>query len=371
MAENLAPIDVDAEQFDETYGAANDPAQQRHSLLTRLYTGTGAFNIVGKRRNWYIVSGVILAIAILSIIIRGFSFGVDFTGGSKLNMPVGSEKIDTAQVEQVFTDTLGFEPANVAVVGSGSGRMVEIQSRHLNNDQIAKVKMQLGEAFEPKDTSGHSGASAIGDSTVSNTWGSTVTKKALLALVVFLVIVGLYIAVRFERDMALASLASLVFCTVTTAGAYSLIGFEVTPATVIGLLTILAFSIYDTVVVFDKVQENTDAALEHKRHTYGEGANLAINQTIMRSINTTIISVLPIISLMVVAVWMLGVGTLQDLALIQLVGVVTGTYASVFLATPLLVGIKNRFRTEVQEHDKAVLEARNADAATEPAAVSQ
>lgn len=122
--------------------------------------------------------------------------------------------------------------------------------------------------------------------------------------------------------------------------------------------------------MFDKVQENTDAALRHKRHTYAEGANLAINQTIMRSINTTIISVLPIISLMIVAVWMLGVGTLQDLALIQLVGVVTGTYASVFLATPLVVGIKNRFRTEVQEHDKAVLEARTTDSVTDAVAAA-
>lgn len=370
MAEKLAPSDVDAEQFVEAYGSSNDPAQQHHSLLTRLYTGTGAFNIVGVRRRWYIASGVILAIALLSILIRGFTFGVDFTGGSKLNMPAGAQKIDTAQVEQVFTDALGFAPATVSVVGSGSGRMVEIQSRHLDNNQIAQIKMQLGKEFQPKDSSGHSGASAIGDSTVSNTWGSTVTKKALLALFVFLVVVSIYIAVRLEKDMAFASLASLLFCTVTTAGVYSLIGFEVTPATVIGLLTILAFSIYDTVVVFDKVQENTDAALANKRHTYAEGANLAINQTIMRSINTTIISVLPIIALMVVAVWMLGVGTLQDLALIQLVGVVTGTYSSIFLATPLLVGIKNRFRKDVQAHDKAVYAAREAQAATSAEAAS-
>ena len=354
MAENLAPIGVDAEQFDEAYGSSNDPAKQRHSGLTRLYTGTGAFDIVGKRKNWYIASGVILAIAILSIIIRGFSFGVDFTGGSKLNMPAGSKNIETSQVEQVFTYTLGFEPSNVSIVGSGSGRMVEIQSRHLDNGQVAQIKMKLGEEFKPEDSSGRSGASAIGDSTVSNTWGTTVTKKALLALVVFLVVVGLYIALRFERDMALASLASLVFCTFTTAGVYSLIGFEVTPATIIGLLTILA----------DKVQENTEAALHHKRHTYGEGANLAINQTIMRSINTTIISILPIISLMVVAVWMLGVGTLQDLALIQLVGVITGTYASVFLATPLVVDIKKRFSKDVQEHDKSVIELRTSESTT-------
>lgn len=360
MAEDLKPTDPDEEQFDEVYGENNDPARLQHGFLARLYTGTGAFDFVGKRKMWYLISLGILVASLLAILIRGFTFGIDFTGGSKLNIPAGTHEIAVEEVADVFEDAVGHEPASVAIVGSGKGRMVEIQSQHLSDHQVAVAKMKLAAAFDPKDANGNTGAAAIGDSTVSNTWGSTVTKKALLALVVFLFVVGIYIAIRFERDMALVSILALFFDTFVTAGIYALIGFEVTPATVIGLLTILAFSLYDTVVVFDKVEENTEAAMRHKRHTYSEGANLAINQTIMRSINTTIISVLPIIALMVVAVWMLGVGTLQDLALIQLVGVIAGTYSSVCLATPMLVDLKVRHRDKVKEHDAEVMKLREA-----------
>jgi preprotein translocase subunit SecF len=179
----------------------------------------------------------------------------------------------------------------------------------------------------------------------------------LLALVVFLVLAAIYIAVRYERYMALAAMATLVFDLVVTAGVYSLVGFEVTPATVIGLLTILGFSLYDTVIVFDKVEENTHGFQHTTRRTFAEQANLAINQTFMRSINTSLISVLPIISLMVVAVWLLGVGTLKDLALVQLVGVVVGTYSSIFFATPLLVSLRERTEL-VRTHTRRVLNRR-------------
>lgn len=360
MAEDLKPTDPDTTQFEELYGEANDPAKLQHGFFARLYTGTGAFEFVAKRKMWYFISLGFLVVSILAMAIRGFTFGVDFTGGSKLNMPIGDSEIATEQVVEVYRDAVGREPSSVAIVGSGSGRMVEIQSKHLSNREVSLAKMKLAAAFNPRDINGNTGEAAIGDSTVSNTWGSTVTKKALIALVVFLIVVGLYIAVRFERDMAIVSILALFLDTIITAGIYALIGFEVTPATVIGLLTILAFSLYDTVVVFDKVEENTAAAMRHKRHTYAEGANLAINQTIMRSINTTIISVLPIIALMIVAVWMLGVGTLQDLALIQLVGVVVGTYSSVCLATPLLVDVKERYSAEVKEHDAEIRELRKA-----------
>jgi preprotein translocase subunit SecF len=177
---------------------------------------------------------------------------------------------------------------------------------------------------------------------VSSTWGGQITKKAVIALVVFLALVAVYIAIRYERYMAAAALAALVFDIVTTAGVYSLVGFEVTPATVIGLLTILGFSLYDTVIVFDKVEENVHGFQHTTRRTFAEQANLAINQTFMRSINTSLISVLPILALIVVAVWLLGVGTLQDLALVQLVGVLVGTYSSIFFATPLLVSLRER-----------------------------
>src|SRR5690606_36455292 len=159
----------------------------------------------------------------------------------------------------------------------------------------------------------------------------------LIALVVFLVIVSIYITIRYQRNMAIAAIAALFFDIIVTAGVYALVGFEVSPATVIGLLTILGFSLYDTVVVFDKVEENTRGILPLHRRTYAEQANLAVNQTLMRSINTTIISVLPVLALMVIAVWLLGVGTLKDLALVQLVGIVVGTFSSIFFATPLLV----------------------------------
>ena len=175
-------------------------------------------------------------------------------------------------------------------------------------------------------------------------------------------LVAFYITIRYERYMAVAALATLVFDLVMTAGVYSLVGFEVTPATVIGMLTILGFSLYDTVIVFDKVEENTKGFEHTTRRTFAEQANLAINQTFMRSINTSLISVLPIIALIVVAVWLLGVGTLKDLALVQLVGVIVGTYSSIFFATPLLVTLRERTDL-VRAHTRRVLNRRKAAAA--------
>ena len=197
---------------------------------------------------------------------------------------------------------------------------------------------------------------------MSETWGGQITEKALIALVVFLALAAVYITVRYERYMALAALATLVFDLVVTAGVYSIVGFEVTPATVIGLLTILGFSLYDTVIVFDKVEENTHGFEHTTRRTFAEHANLAVNQTFMRSINTSVISVLPILALMVIAVWLLGVGTLMDLALVQLVGVIVGTYSSIYFATPLLVTLRERTAL-VRNHTRRVLNRRKGSAA--------
>jgi preprotein translocase subunit SecF len=177
---------------------------------------------------------------------------------------------------------------------------------------------------------------------------------------VFLVLVSLYITVRYERYMAISALTTMVFDLTVTAGVYSLVGFEVTPATVIGLLTILGFSLYDTVIVFDKVEENTHGFQHTARRTFAEQANLAINQTFMRSINTSLISVLPVLALMVVAVWLLGVGTLKDLALVQLVGIIVGTYSSIFFATPLLVSLRERTAL-VRTHNRRVDRRRGPD----------
>ncbi|QUD85251.1 protein translocase subunit SecF [Gordonia polyisoprenivorans] len=331
-------------------------ADTSRSFLSRLYTGTGAFEVIGKRRMWYLVTALILAVGIISIGVRQFTFGIDFEGGTQISIPV-SQGITSQSVEDIVGKALGSAPDSVQTAGSGSSETVQVRTDALSAEQARAVTVALTDAYEPTLK-----AADVSISEVSSTWGREITEKMLLALAVFLVIVFVYIAVRFDREMSIAALATLFFDIICTAGVYSLVGFEVTPATVIGLLTILGFSLYDTVVVFDKVSENTRSVLQTTRRTYAEQANLAVNQTLMRSINTTIISVLPIIALMVIAVWLLGVGTLKDLALIQLVGVVVGTYSSIFLATPLLVTLKER-RREIARHTARVLDRRAAIAA--------
>ncbi|POX99917.1 protein translocase subunit SecF [Mycobacterium kansasii] len=329
----------------------------QHSFLSRLYTGTGAFEVVGRRKLWYGISGAIVAIAILSIIVRGFTFGIDFKGGTTVSFPRGDVKV--TEVEEVFHKTLGSDPESVVTVGNGASATVQIRSKTLSNAQTEKLRDALFDAFHPKGADGKPSKKAISDAAVSETWGGQITKKAVIALVVFLVLVAIYITVRYERYMTISAIAAMVFDLTVTAGVYALVGFEVTPATVIGLLTILGFSIYDTVIVFDKVEENTNGFQHTTRRTFAEQANLAVNQTFMRSINTSLISVLPVVALMVVAVWLLGVGTLKDLALVQLIGIIVGTYSSIFFATPLLVTLRERTDL-VRTHTRRVLKRRGA-----------
>ncbi len=336
----------------------------RHNFFTRLYAGTGAFDIIGRRRLWFAISGTIIVIAIASIALRGFTLGIDFQGGTMVSFPRGNATVQ--QVDAVFHQALGHDPQQVVTVGNGTSATVQIRSEALSNDQTAKLRDALFNEFQPVGLDGKPNPQAISDSAVSSTWGSQITKKALIALVVFLVLVSLYITIRYERYMAMAALAALAFVLTTTAGLYSLVGFEVSPATVIGLLTILGFSLYDAVIVFDKVEENTKGFQHTTRRTFAEQANLAINQTLMRSFNTSLISVVPILSLIVVAVWLLGVGTLKDLALVMLVGIIVGAYASIFLATPLLVTLRERTEL-VRTHTRRVLRRRNGATAADAA----
>src|SRR6201997_1348619 len=342
-------------------------AAPHHNFFTRLYTGAGAFDIIGKRRLWFTISGAIILIAIASIALRGFTLGIDFQGGTQVSFQRGSASVP--QVEDVFRKAIGHNAEQVVVVGNGGSATVQIRSETLSNDQTNKLRDALFNEFHPV-VDGKPTPQAISDSAVSSTWGAQITKKALIALVVFLVLVGLYIMIRYERYMAMAALATLLFDLTTTAGVYSLVGFEVSPATVIGLLTILGFSLYDTVIVFDKVEENTHGFQHTTRRTFAEQANLALNQTFMRSINTSLISVIPVLALIVVAVWLLGVGTLKDLALVMLVGIIVGTYSSIFLATPLLVTLRERTEL-IRTHTRRVQRRRKgAEAAAEAAAES-
>ncbi|MGZ8812922.1 MAG: protein translocase subunit SecF [Mycobacterium sp.] len=362
----MAAKDKDAE--DLTTEAIEAPGLEtgtpQHGFFTRLYTGTGAFEVVGKRKLWFGISGLIVAVCVASILLRGFTFGIDFEGGTKVSMPAqgASGNVSTQQVEDVFSKSLGKGADTVVIVGSGESATVQIRSETLDNQEIETLRTALYDAFQPRGPDGQPSKNAISDSAVSETWGGQITEKALIALVVFLALAAVYITVRYERYMAIAALATLVFDLVVTAGVYSIVGFEVTPATVIGLLTILGFSLYDTVIVFDKVEENTHGFEHTTRRTFAEHANLAVNQTFMRSINTSVISVLPILALMVIAVWLLGVGTLMDLALVQLVGVIVGTYSSIYFATPLLVTLRERTAL-VRNHTRRVLNRRKGSAA--------
>lgn len=341
----------------------------KHGFFSRLYTGTGAFQIVPRRKTFYSITGVVVLICILSIAIRGFTFGIDFEGGSRVTFPDTAHS-STSEVSDVFEDTLGIEPVSVQTVGSGGSASILIQAETLSVPQSVQLRQALFDEFAPHDSNGVPNIDTIGVSAVSSTWGGEITKKAIFALVVFLVLVGVYIAIRFERDMALAALLAVLLDLIVTAGIYSLVGFEVSPATVIGLLTILGYSLYDTVVVFDKVEENTEGLFHQRRRTYAEQANLAINQTLMRSINTSLTTILPIIALMVIAVWMLGVGTLKDLSLVLLIGISVGTYSSICTATPLLVTFKER-RAKIKEHNRKVFERRERTAARLGAAAAQ
>ncbi|WP_422747782.1 protein translocase subunit SecF [Mycobacterium sp. WMMD1722] len=334
-------------------------AAPQHGFFVRLYTGTGAFEVIGRRKLWYTVSGVIVAICLISILVRGFTFGIDFEGGTKVSMPVAGANgnAQVTQVETVFNDTLGTPPETVVIVGSGESATVQIRSETLTNEQASQLRDALYDRFQPRGEGGQPDKQSISDSAVSSTWGDQITKKALIALVVFLVLASIYIGIRYELWMAVSAMVTLFFDLIVTAGVYSIVGFEVTPATVIGLLTILGFSLYDTVIVFDKVEENTKGFEHTTRRTFAEQANLAVNQTFMRSINTSLISVLPIVALMIIAVWLLGVGTLMDLALVQLVGVIVGTYSSIFFATPLLVTLRERTKL-VRDHSRRVANRR-------------
>ncbi|MCB1294498.1 MAG: protein translocase subunit SecF [Gordonia sp.] len=361
ISDSADPSTSDESALEGAAGAteADFVADKNRSFFSRLYTGTGAFDIIAKRRTWYIVTLIMIAVCGLSILVRGFTFGIDFEGGTQIAVPASAEVTRDA-VETVYSDTFGKEPDSVQSAGSGSSATIQLRSEHLDQDQTVRITTALADRFSSSIT-----ADDVSSSDVSSTWGGEITKKMLIALVVFLVIVFVYIAVRFDREMSIAAMASLFLDMVFTAGIYSIVGWEVTPATVIGLLTILGFSIYDTVVVFDKVAENTRGFLRTTRRTYAEQTNLAVNQTLMRSINTTVISVLPIIALMIIAVWLLGVGTLKDLALIQFVGVLVGTYSSIFLAAPLLVTLKE-MRSDVKAHTGKVLARRARIEAGEP-----
>jgi preprotein translocase subunit SecF len=287
------------------------------------------------------------------MIFRGFNWGIDFKGGDQFQIPVkGTPAL--SQVRSAVEDT-GVAVSSSQIAGAGSTQSYVIKTEKLTDAQRTAAENAIASAA-------HVTRADITTNEVSSSWGSEVTRDALIALVVFLVAVSVFMGFRFrDGKAAAAAVAALFHDLILTAGVYAAIHFEVTPGTVIGLLTILGYSLYDTVVVFDKVDENTKGLLGTSRHTYGEAANLAVNQTLMRSINTSLIGLLPVAGLLFIGAGILGVGTLEDLALVLFVGMITGAYSSLFLATPWLVEFK-MFDQRYRNHANRVLAKRASDA---------
>lgn len=318
-----------------------------------LYTGRRSYDIVGTRRRWFLVSLGAVAVSVVLLATVGLNLGIAFRGGSEFTIPGVADTAEQPAIDAV-AEIDGAQPPRVSVVGANG---IRVQTSQLDDDQTTQLAGLLAEAYGVDEAE-------VASSFVGATWGADVTSKALRALVIFLVLVSLVLTVYF-RDwrMAVAGIVALLHDVVITAGVYAAIGWEVSPATVIGFLTILGYSLYDTVVVFDKVRENVNGVLKQKRYTYAEEANLALNQTLVRSLNTSIVAVLPVAAILFIGAFLLGAGTLRDISLALFIGIVVGTYSSVFLATPLLTWLRDR-EPAIRDHNGLVATTRGATGET-------
>jgi preprotein translocase subunit SecF len=309
-----------------------------------LYTGARSFNFVGRRRIWYIVAAVMILASIVGPAIRGgFVFGIEFRGGSEFQVsqienlsddPIENQDLASRTVEDVVAE------ANPRVTTVGNDGL-RVQTEQLTSGDTNDVADALATAFDVPET--QVTASFIGPS-----WGADITLSAIRALVVFLVLAAIVMALYFRTwKMSVAAIVSLLHDIVITAGVYGILGFEITPSAVIGFLTILGYSLYDTVVVFDKIRENTSEDGDNSSRTFGESVNLAVNQTLVRSINTGVVAALPVAAILFIGAVVLGAGTLRDIALSLFIGILIGTYSTIFIAAPLYA--------QMRENEPAIL----------------
>ena len=319
----------------------------------RLYRGEVSVNFVGRQKLWYAISGAILVISIAALLFRGLNYSVDFKGGSVISFPS-----TTATAQQVTSAAANAgAPAGFTVEDvHGTTQSFQIQTEKLSYQQSQNIANKIARDFNLSP-------SKVSVQYIGPSWGTQISQKALEALIAFLVVIVLYLSIAFEWKMAVSAFTALLHDIVITVGVYALTGFEVSPATIIGLLTILGYSLYDTVVVFDKVRENTAGLLGTRRTTYSEAANLALNQTLVRSINTSVIALLPVLAILVVSVGLLGNGELKDLSLVLFVGMLSGTYSSICIATPVLADLKEREQSYQQLARQVALRAAGGRAA--------
>lgn len=317
---------------------APDTGHRSYGAFGRLYRGETKFDFVGRRRIWYVISAIIIVAGLVSLTTRGLNLGIDFKGGTswELTAPHLAVSKVTSAVEAA-----GVNQPVVEALGSGANTTIQVQAdlSSLSSTQqqatVTRVASVLGGLA-------HTPANNVAISNVGATWGSQITKKAIIAVIVFFIVVVVYISFRFEWKMALAALVAVIHDLLVTAGVYSLFGFQVTPDTVIAVLTILGYSLYDTVVVFDRIRDSTRGLGASGRMTYEDVVNLSMNQVLARSINTSLVAILPVLSVLVIGAQILGATTLQDFGLALVIGLISGAYSSIFIASPILSQLKER-----------------------------
>jgi preprotein translocase subunit SecF len=297
---------------------------QLSGLGSRLYSGEKSFNIIGNRKRWYSISAVFILISIAALALQGLHLGIEFKGGSSYTVNKAGASIEDARSAVKATGISG----EIIVQKIGTSK-VRVQTGSVTPAQSSAIEDALASKFSVA-------VENIDTQIVGPSWGKEITKKALYGLIAFLIAVMLFLAMAFEPKMAIAAIVAVVHDVFITVGIYAVVGFDVTPATVIGFLTILGYSLYDTVVVFDKVRENTKSIAASGKSTYSDAANLAVNQTLVRSANTSLIALLPVGSILFVGAGLLGAGTLKDLSLALFIGLAVGTYSSIFIAPPFL-----------------------------------
>ena len=300
------------------------------SFGARLYTGEKSFDFIGNRKRWYAVSLVLIAISIGTLLTQGLKLGIEFQGGSSYTVTKS-----TATIEKARTAVEAAGVTSEVIVQEVGSDKIRVQTGSLSVAQSNAVQDALASKFGVT-------VESIDTQIVGPSWGKEITRKALYGLFAFLIAVMLYLAMAFEPKMAISAIVAVVHDVLITVGIYALVGFDVTPATVIGFLTILGYSLYDTVVVFDKVRENTRTITSTGKSTFSQATNLAVNQTLVRSFNTSLIALLPVGSILFVGAGLLGAGTLKDLSLALFIGLAIGTYSSIFIAPQILSGLRER-----------------------------
>ena len=313
---------------------SNDLVTSRRGIFGRLYHGETSFDFVGKRKIGFAISITLILLTLGSLFTRGLNLGIDFEGGVAWQVP-SSETMDVDAARSVLEDNgVPTENAKVQTLTSGTTTSIRIQVGDQTSEVRAKIQSDLA-------TKAQVDINDVSVNSVSSSWGRAITEKAIRALIAFMVLVGIYIAWRFEWRMAIAAIFAMLHDVLISVGIYSIIGFEVTPATVVAFLTILGFSLYDTIVVFDKVKDNIEK-FGVSRTSMADITNVSMNQVLMRSLNTSLAAVLPVLSLLVLGSGVFGAIALREFAIALLVGLITGSYSSIYIASPLLAIFKQR-----------------------------